>query len=97
MCLHAHVAFDNLESTTGNQTTTQISLKSRMFTQHTYMYLFTYFIQIYHFPLKKIHISILYIFLTGENDGIINRIREEVTRKCRRIYNLFLNCLGHLP
>jgi len=34
---------------------------------------------------------------SGENTGVIDRIREEVTRKCRRIYNLFLNCLGHLP
>ena len=39
MCLYAHVAFDNLESTTGNQTTTQASLKSTMFIQHTYTYI----------------------------------------------------------
>jgi len=36
-------------------------------------------------------------FQEGENTRIIDRIREEVTRRCRRFYNLFLNCLGHLP
>ena len=27
----------------------------------------------------------------------VERVHQEVRRKCRRIYNLFLSCLGHLP
>jgi len=44
-----------------------------------------------------LHEDTLFMENSGDNAGVINRIREEITRKCRRIYNLFLNCLGHLP
>ena len=36
-------------------------------------------------------------YISDTNANFVDRIRQEVRRKCRRIYNLFLSCLGHLP